>query len=72
LAGRTKRSSCDCAATVLCPELNPVEAIWVCLKKHEIANLCLDTIGKVGEFVRNRFKSYVATANADYRVLQTD
>jgi transposase len=26
------------------PELNPVEAIWAYRKKHEIANLCLDTI----------------------------
>ena len=29
------------------PELNPVEAIWVYLKKHEIANLCLNTIAEV-------------------------
>ena len=27
------------------PELNPVEAIGAYLKKHEIANLCLSTIG---------------------------
>lgn len=39
------------------PELNPVEAIWAYLKKHEIANLCLDTIGEVGAFARNRLKS---------------
>jgi len=39
------------------PELNPVEAIWAYLKKHEIANLCLNTIGEVGEFARNRLKS---------------
>ncbi|MBN8474946.1 IS630 family transposase [Sulfuritalea sp.] len=39
------------------PELNPVEAIWAYLKKHEIANLCLDTIGEVGQFARNRLKS---------------
>jgi len=39
------------------PELNPVEAIWGYLKKHEIANLCLDTIGEVGQFARNRLKS---------------
>jgi transposase len=38
-------------------ELNPVEAIWAYLKKHEIANLCLDTIGEVGQFARNRLKS---------------
>jgi len=39
------------------PELNPVEAIWAYLKKHEIANLCCDTIGEVGQFARNRLKS---------------
>jgi len=39
------------------PELNPVEAIWAYLKKHEIANLCLSTIGEVGQFARNRLKS---------------
>jgi transposase len=39
------------------PELNPVEAIWAYLKKHEIANLCLNTIGELGQFARNRLKS---------------
>lgn len=39
------------------PELNPVEAIWAYLKKHEIANLCLNTIGEVGQYARNRLKS---------------
>ena len=39
------------------PELNPVEAIWAYLKKHEIANLCLHTIGEVGQFAHNRLKS---------------
>lgn len=39
------------------PELNPVEAIWAYLKKHEIANLCLNTISEVGQFARNRLKS---------------
>src|SRR3954471_735088 len=39
------------------PELNPVEAIWAYLKKHEIANLCCDTIGEVGQFARNRLRS---------------
>lgn len=39
------------------PELNPVEAIWGYLKKHETANLCLNTIGEVGQFARNRLKS---------------
>ena len=39
------------------PELNPVEAIWAYLKKHEIANLCLNSIGEVGQFARNRLKS---------------
>ena len=31
------------------PEFNPVETIWAYLKKHEIANLCLHTIGAVGQ-----------------------
>ena len=39
------------------PELNPVEAIWAYLKKHEIANLCLNSIGEVGQFARYRLKS---------------
>ena len=39
------------------PELNPVEAIWGYLKKHEIANLCLHSIDEVGQFARNRLKS---------------
>lgn len=39
------------------PELNPVEAIWAYLKKHEIANLCLNTIRQVSQFARNRLKS---------------
>jgi transposase len=39
------------------PELNPVEAIWAYLKKHEIANLCLDSIAAVSQFARNRLKS---------------
>lgn len=39
------------------PELNPVEAIWAYLKKHGIANLCLSSIGEVGQFARNRLKS---------------
>lgn len=39
------------------PELNPVEAIWAYLKKHEIANLCLNTIAEVGHYARNRLKS---------------
>ncbi|MCW5235815.1 transposase [Verminephrobacter eiseniae] len=39
------------------PELSPVEAIWAYLKKHEIANLCINTIGEVGQFARNRLKS---------------
>ncbi len=42
---------------VYAPELNPVGAIWAYLKKHEIANLCLDTIGEGGQFARNRLKS---------------
>ena len=39
------------------PKLNPVEAIWAYLKKHEIASLRLDTICAVGQFARNRLKS---------------
>jgi transposase len=39
------------------PELNPVEAIWAYLKKHEIANLCPTTIGEVSDFARRRLKS---------------
>ena len=39
------------------PELNPVEAIWAYLKKHEIANLCLNTIAEVSDFARRRLKS---------------
>jgi transposase len=36
------------------PELNPVEAIWAYLKKHEIANLCPKDIGEVSDFARQR------------------
>ena len=36
---------------------NPVEAIWAYLKKHEIANLCLNTIAEVSDFARRRLKS---------------
>jgi transposase len=39
------------------PELNPVEAIWAYLKKHEIANLCPKDIGEVSDFARWRLKS---------------
>lgn len=39
------------------PELKPVEAIRAYFKKHEIANLCLNTLGEVGPFARNRLKS---------------
>jgi transposase len=39
------------------PELNPVEAIWGYLKKHEIANLCSNTIAEVSDFARRRLKS---------------
>jgi hypothetical protein len=30
-------------------ELNPVEQVWGTLKSRELANLCADTIGQVGE-----------------------
>jgi hypothetical protein len=39
------------------PELNPVECIWGYMKQRELANLCLNTIGEVGTFARNRLKS---------------
>lgn len=39
------------------PELNPVEAIWAYLKKHEIANLCPANLAEVSNFARRRLKS---------------
>jgi transposase len=39
------------------PELNPVEAIWAYLKKHEIANLCPKDLAEVSDFARRRLKS---------------
>ena len=39
------------------PELNPVEAVWAYLEKHEMANLCRNTIGEVSQLARNRLKS---------------
>lgn len=39
------------------PELNPVEYIWGYMKQRELANLCLNTIGEVSTFARNRLKS---------------
>jgi transposase len=39
------------------PELNPVEAIWAYLKKHEIANLCPARLAEVSAFARRRLKS---------------
>lgn len=39
------------------PELNPVEAIWAYLKKHEIANLCPAQLAEVSDFARRRLKS---------------
>jgi transposase len=39
------------------PELNPVEAIWAYLKKHEIANLCPANLAEVSDFARRRLKS---------------
>lgn len=39
------------------PELNPVEAIWAYLKKHEIANLCPANLAEVSDYARNRLKS---------------
>lgn len=39
------------------PELNPVEAIWAYLKKHEIANLCPANLAEVSDFARRRLRS---------------
>lgn len=39
------------------PELNPVEAIWAYLKKHEIANLCPASLTEVSAYSRRRLKS---------------
>ncbi|MBS0304453.1 MAG: transposase [Proteobacteria bacterium] len=39
------------------PELNPVEAIWAYLKKHEIANFCAKSIDQVSDYARRRLKS---------------
>jgi transposase len=39
------------------PGLNPVEAIWAYLKKHEIANLCPARLAEVSAFARRRLKS---------------
>ena len=39
------------------PDLNLVKAIWVYLKKHEIANLCPSDLAEVGNFARRRLKS---------------
>jgi transposase len=38
-------------------ELNLVEYIWGYMKQRKLANLCLDTIGQVGTYARNRLKS---------------
>ena len=34
-----------------------MEAIWACLKMHEIANFCAKDIGEVSDFARGRLKS---------------
>jgi len=39
------------------PELNPVEAIWAYLKKHEIANFCAKSIDHISDYARRRLKS---------------
>lgn len=39
------------------PDLNPVQAIWAYLKKHEIANFCAKDIGEVSDYARRRLKS---------------
>lgn len=39
------------------PELNPVEAIWAYLKKHEIANLCPTNLTEVSDYARRRLRS---------------
>ncbi|MGU7785059.1 transposase [Burkholderia sp. PU8-34] len=39
------------------PELNSVEAIWGCLKKHETANRCPTHLAEVSELARRRLRS---------------
>jgi transposase len=39
------------------PELNPVEYVWGYLKRHEVANLCVQDFAQLTEFARNRLKS---------------
>ncbi|MFN8750668.1 MAG: hypothetical protein ACK5ZP_01600, partial [Betaproteobacteria bacterium] len=46
-----------CRKVTYAPELNPVEAIWAYLKKHEIANLGPITLTEVSDFARRRLKS---------------
>jgi transposase len=36
------------------PELNPGEAIWAYLKKHEIANFCAANIAEISDYARRR------------------
>ena len=45
------------ALPLYAPELNLVEYIWAHMKQRELANLCLQTIGQVGAYARNRLKS---------------
>jgi transposase len=44
-------------ADTYAPELSPVKYIWGYMKRRELANLCLHTIGEVGTFARNRLRS---------------
>jgi len=39
------------------PELNPVEQIWNYLKNRELANLCADSLGQVGDRAHRRLCS---------------
>jgi hypothetical protein len=41
----------------LCPELNPVEAIWAHVKPHEMANFLAENFAQLNQFARNRLMS---------------
>ena len=36
------------------PYQTSIKAIWACLKKHDISNLCLDIIGEAGQFAASQ------------------
>lgn len=39
------------------PELNPVEYLWVWLKRHALANFCPDGLLELAQTARNRLRS---------------